>query len=184
MSASNKEVQIIEWIKQDDLRMDALRIAAQLNLNDWCIAAGFVRALVWDKLHGYEVASTLDDFDLIYFDHEDCSEEADRTNEQFLKEISDYPWSVKNQARMHIRNQDRAYMSTSDAMTYWVEVETAIGARLEGNGEIELIRPFGIEKLFSFTITLNLKRPKPDAFQKRITQKKWLEKWPKLKISD
>ena len=177
------ETQIINWIASDDLRMDALRIAATLNLNDWCLAAGFVRALIWDKLHGFENLTKLDDFDLIYFDKGDIREETDRQKEQYLKEISDYPWSVKNQARMHIRNQDQPYLSTSDAMTYWVEVETAIGVRLNRDGKLELIKPFGIESLFEFTVTLNQKRPKPDAFQDRLAAKRWLQIWPKLRAS-
>ncbi len=40
---------------------------------------------------------------------------------------------------MHERNNDNPYGSTSDAMTYWVEVETAVGANLSAQGDIEII---------------------------------------------
>jgi len=42
------ESQIKDWIQGDAERMRALQIASTLQLNDWCIAAGFVRNLVWE----------------------------------------------------------------------------------------------------------------------------------------
>ena len=47
--------QVIEWIESDRDRMEALELASTLGLNDWCLAAGFVRNLIWDKLHNKEV---------------------------------------------------------------------------------------------------------------------------------
>jgi len=167
----------------DDMRMDALRVASKLKLNDWCLAAGFVRTLIWDKLHGYEQATTLDDIDLIYFDEDNCGKKIDQQKEYHLKKISDYPWSVKNQARMHLRNRDMPYVSSSDAMTYWVELQAAIGAKLSVNGDIIILAPFGLKIFFDNSITLNQKRPKPNAFKNRVREKKWLEKWPNLIVN-
>lgn len=173
--------QIIYWLGQDDMRMEALERASSLKLNDWCLAAGFVRNMVWDKLHDYEVPTPLNDIDLIYFDPEDATDE--KEYEQRLKSLSILPWSVKNQTKMHIRNGDHPYSSTADAMSYWVEVETAVGVKLE-SGKIELVAPFGLEALMSKTISINKKRVKKDAFRERMTRKKWLEIWPDLKITD
>ncbi|WP_020407830.1 nucleotidyltransferase family protein [Hahella ganghwensis] len=160
--------------------MEALRIAESLKLNDWSIGAGFVRNLVWDKLHDYPEFTPVNDIDLIYFDETNITKEQDLSIEERLKLISDLPWSVKNQARMHIRNHDLPYCSTEDAMSHWVELETAIGAKLSSYGEIELIAPFGVERLFANTITLNSKRMKPKEFKQRVAGKRWLEIWPKL----
>lgn len=164
------------------MRMDALRVASRLKLNDWCLAAGFVRTLIWDKLHGYDRATRLDDIDLIYFDPKKCSDKIDQEKECYLRQVSGYPWSVKNQARMHLRNKDKPYLSTSDAMTYWVELQASIGAKLSENGDIIVLAPFGLNVFFDNSITLNRKRPKPTAFKNRIKDKRWLEKWPKLKV--
>ncbi|MBT5072834.1 MAG: nucleotidyltransferase family protein [Kordiimonadaceae bacterium] len=163
--------------------MDALEIASSLGLNDWCLAAGFVRNIVWDKLHGFDVATPLNDIDFIYFDLENVEVESELRYEERLKSISNLPWSVKNQARMHVRNDDKPYSSTTDAMSYWVEVETAIGASISSDGDISLVAPFGVEALFSNTVTINQKRIKRDAFEQRLCDKKWLEIWPRLKIS-
>lgn len=173
---------LIRWIHSDKYRMGALKAARNLNLPDWCLAAGFVRNLVWDKLHHYQQATQLNDFDLIYFDLEAISEEKDRALESSLCKHSELPWSVKNQARMHHRNNDLAYQSTQDAMRYWPEIETAVGARLNQNNDIEIIAPFGLYALFNNTITINPLKPKPEIFKQRVKNKAWLTRWPQLSV--
>ncbi|MEO0438294.1 MAG: nucleotidyltransferase family protein [Pseudomonadota bacterium] len=182
-AVSEHTAKVILWLEQDPLRQRALAQAAELRLPDWCIAAGFVRNLIWDRLHGRRRSTPLNDIDLIYFDPTDSSRGRDKRTEEQLRGKSGLNWSVKNQARMHVRNDDEPYSSTSHAMSYWVEVETAIGARLvEQGGEIELVAPFGVRHLFEQTITLNPKRRKPEAFRERIRKKAWLETWPKLRV--
>lgn len=178
----DNEAQIKQWIKEDEARYHALKIAAGLNLNDWCLAAGFVRNLIWDKLHDFESLTSLNDIDFIYFDPNNVSHKIDKEHEATLTAASEHPWSVKNQARMHVRNNDIPYTSTSDAMSYWVEIETAIGARLDPCGEMTLIAPFGLKSLFDFTITINSKRIKQADFQHRVSSKRWLETWPNLAV--
>ncbi|MCC3860418.1 nucleotidyltransferase family protein [Pseudemcibacter aquimaris] len=179
MQDQQGKLQIIKWINEDPLRREALDVASRLSLPDWCLAAGFVRNLVWDKLHEYAEATPLNDIDLIYFDPDFKHSETEIEDQ--LKSVLGLPWSVKNQARMHIRNGDQPYKSTSDAMSYWVEVETAVGATVR-NGECDIIAPFGIAALFQNTVTINTKRPKPDDFDSRLKSKGWLEIWPKLKV--
>ena len=179
----DNSAQIKRWISEDAMRMQALFIAGSLGLSDWCLAAGFVRNLAWDKVHGYSRATALNDIDVIYFDPDKASEEADKALESRLNEISDFPWSVKNQARMHERNSDNPYASIEDAMSYWVEVETAVGASLNESNDIEIVAPFGIDVLLEYTITPNPKRSKPDAFAQRMQEKRWLELWPNLVVN-
>ncbi|GGX62866.1 nucleotidyltransferase family protein [Saccharospirillum salsuginis] len=175
---------ISTWLREDDQRMACLRAVADLNLPDWCIAAGFVRNLVWDRLHDCETTSPLNDVDVVYFDPNDVSEDRDRALETRLLEQLDRPWSVKNQARMHRRNGDEAYRDTKDAMSYWPEIETAVGARLNREGYVELVSPFGLAPLMAGTVTMNTQRPKPEAFWERVEGKGWLERWPKLRVVD
>lgn len=176
------ETLIKEWIMADNKRCNALKHAAALELKDWCLAAGFVRNLVWDRIHGEHFSTPLNDIDLIYFNVSHKNKEADENYEAYLKSISNYPWSVKNQARMHIRNMDKPYSSTEDAMSYWVEVETAIGVRLSKNHDLKIVAPFGLDSLFNKTVTINSKRKKPEDFMARVNGKKWLELWPNLRL--
>jgi hypothetical protein len=164
--------------------MRALEAAYALHLPDWCIAAGFVRNLIWDKLHGFAQTTPLNDIDLIYFDSHQSSRERDRQIEARLN-VSDAGrcWSVKNQARMHLRNHDQPYRSTLDAMRYWIEIETAIGVKLDKEGRLAIVSPFGLDSLFDKKITPNMKRFKPADFSGRVSAKKWLEIWPELTIN-
>jgi len=172
---------ICTWIRQDPWRWQVLLCAEKLNLPDWCLAAGFVRNLVWDKLHNYAHSTPLTDIDLIYFNPRDLNENTEREYVSRLCAMMEAPWSVKNQARMHLRNDHEPYQSTEDAMTYWVEVETAIGVR-RVNRELQLLAPLGIESLARGELTLN-PRSRAENFYQRINQKQWLTKWPQLKTT-
>ena len=83
---------------------------------------------------------------------------------------------------MHIRNDDPPYLSTSDAMSYWVEVETAVGVTLTGDSQMKIIAPFGVSNLLQGTVTLNEKRKKSIDFHHRVESKGWMTHWPRLKI--
>ncbi len=172
-----------EWMLSDADRLSALTAVSRLNLPDSCIAAGFVRNLAWDNLHSKHYPTPLNDLDVIYFDPTDISEQRDIDLETQLKNKMNWPWSVKNQARMHFRNNDQPYQSTIDAMSYWPELETAVGVRLVGElNDLEFISPFGLSHLFNSTITMNPKRPKPEQFHLRVKNKKWLKQWPNLNL--
>jgi hypothetical protein len=173
---------LISWIAEDSYRMEALEVAETLGLKDWCLAAGFVRNFIWDKLSDKSKSTPLNDVDLIYHDVDDLSEQVDITLENRLKRFSSHPWSVKNQARMHHRNGDRPYASCAEAMRHWVEVETAVGVSFSRAAGIQIIAPFGLSANFANTITLNQVRPKPRAFSSRLLIKHWQRHWPALKI--
>jgi len=177
------ENRIKDCIRGDADRMAALHSVVTLNLKDWCIAAGFVRNLVWDNLHKSKIPTPLNDIDLIYYDPDEIAEATEKKFEDKIKAISNLPWSVKNQARMHERNNDAPYLSTTDAMSYWVEIETAVGVRLSDTGNIEILAPFGVSNLFKNTITFNSKRQSLEDFYRRIEKKQWLSHWPNLTVS-
>ncbi|MDC8829530.1 nucleotidyltransferase family protein [Alteromonas gilva] len=175
---------IASWLRADTQRWQALEVAASLQLPDWCLAAGFVRNLVWDHLHNKPQPTPLNDIDVVYFNTEDVNAASDQTYQQQLYGKSPFPWSVKNQARMHTRNQDKPYLSTADAMRHWVEIETAVGVRLNNSRELEFIAPFGLAPLFALSVTLNQHCPKPAVFRQRINNKHWLATWPKLQVNN
>lgn len=176
------EQQIIEWIAQDEVRMRALRAVKTRGLEDACLAAGFVRNLVWDKLHGYVQTTPLNDIDVVYFNPHDLNPATDLHYEQRLKAIITLPWSVKNQARMHLKYGRAPYRSTRDAMSYWVEKETAIGVQINAHNALELVAPLGVESLFAFTISANPQHGMPEVLLARAEEKGWTARWPKLRI--
>lgn len=178
------EKDILSLINKDEWMMIVLKTAQSLDLPDWMVGAGFVRNKVWDHLHGFNERTPLSDIDVIYFDSQNINETREKELEQALKEkMSGTPWSVKNQARMHLVNNEAPYISSEDALSRWPEVVTCVAVKLNDNQELELIAPHGISELVNLEV-----KPSPAFMRKlgiyedRIRKKGWQEKWPKLKI--
>ena len=183
MSLSDEYLATLDdWIKSDQLRWHILSVAAKLNLPKWCLAAGFVRNLVWDKLHGYTNATPLNDIDLIYLDTDNTNPDKDAALECQLKNCLNIPWSVKNQARMHNRNGHRPYKSIEDAMSFWPELETMFGVCLDDENSLKLISPIKLDYLWQRKITYNPKSCLKD-FKGRVRSKEWLKIWPNLSFA-
>jgi hypothetical protein len=89
-------------------------------------------------------------------------------------------WSVKNQARMHLRNGDAPYRDTFDAIAHCLETATAIAARTV-KGQVEVIAPFGVGDLLSLVV-----RPTPafahkmTIYHERLSDKNGPDFWPRL----
>jgi uncharacterized protein len=160
-----------------------LEALAALNLPDAWIAAGLVRNVVWDERHGFPF-SMPDDIDVIYFDLNDPAGGREPEIESMLRTVAPgLPWSVRNQARMHSRNGHAPYRSSTDAMAHWVETATALGVRLAPDGSLEIAAPHGLADLDALIL-----RPGPayrqrlNVFHARQAQKRWLERWPMLRV--
>ena len=179
------KAQIVQWLKLDCQRWFSLLVACEVAnrfaVSDYWLAAGFVRNLVWDHLHQLP-KQPLSDIDFVFFDNT-------RTDIAFEREIEaalmasapDLPWSVKNQARMHLRNDDRPYTSVVDAMGFWPEQETAVGVKLVTVGKLDIVSAFGLNTLFSCQLTPNPQRSL-SVFDRRVRDKGWLTTYPKLHI--
>ncbi len=90
--------ELIALIKEDRMRTEALGQVAELCLPQCYIAAGFVRNLVWDSLHGF--VTPLNDVDVIYFDPTESNPDANLQYEAHLKaRMPQFNWQVRNQAK-------------------------------------------------------------------------------------
>ncbi|TRX48722.1 nucleotidyltransferase family protein [Fulvivirga sp. M361] len=168
-------------ISDDKWMLETLKTVRSLALNDCWIGAGFVRNKIWDYQHGLE-RQALNDIDVIYFDRLRLSRQDDLSLERTLNSINPaLNWSVKNQARMHLRNGHRPYKNCEDAMAYWPETATSVAVRLNTKGSIEYIAPCGLEDLFNLVVA-----PTPNAdlkvYQDRLESKAWKKKWRNLVI--
>jgi len=122
----------MELISNNDEIMKDLKMIRTLKLSDWYVSAGYVRNYIWDTLHGYSTRTPLNDIDVIYFNAEEMDEKIEKKYERILEQETGISlWSIKNQARMHIRNGDKPYKSIEEAMSHWPETVTAVGIRLE-----------------------------------------------------
>ncbi|MGF1755134.1 nucleotidyltransferase family protein [Vibrio makurazakiensis] len=173
---------IIQLIKQDPVRVQALDCVKGLDLPQCYLAAGFVRNLVWDHLHHRSTPTPLNDVDVIYFDSDEVNDQRYlELEQQLLLEMPQVNWQVRNQAKMHLRNGDEPYQDVVDAMSYWPEKETAIAIRKLSDHRYQCISPFGYESLFDLNVTYNPKRKRLE-FEERLEAKGWLSTWPKLNV--
>lgn len=179
------EHRLIQLIRVDSVRMTALKAVRSLQLPDCWIGAGFIRNFVWSHLHGQTPLQHEADIDVIWFGAEDREEETDRAFEAQLQTMMpDQNWSVKNQARMHIRNGDLPYSSCADAMRHWPETATAIAIRLADDGDLQCNVPFGLSDLFTLQLnpTPHFQANKPQLFPKRVKEKGWLRQFPLVQM--
>jgi hypothetical protein len=162
-----------------------LQAVAEADLPDCWIGAGFIRDAVWDQLHGYEKTAPHGDVDVIWFPNVPTQADVDqRVEDELRAAVPELQWSVKNQARMHLRNADAPYVSVADAMRHWPETATAVAARLGSSGQIEINAPFGLDDLFALRLrpTPAFQTSKHPIFIDRVSSKRWIERYPMLTL--
>ena len=175
---------IINFIQSDDWIMTLLTALKNINEPDCWIAAGAIRNPIWAILHGIKFFPEKEnDVDVIFFDTSDLSYSKEIAYETTLKAlVPTANWEVRNQARMHLRNNDKPYKDCFNALEHWAETPTAIGARLVLN-QIELLAPYGVSDLLGLTVRQTPKFiHKRQIYYDRIEEKQWRSKWPLLTI--
>jgi len=181
------EYQICSILRLDPFRWRLLGVVRDLDLPDCWIGAGFVRNAVWDRLHKRSPSRPTGDVDVIWHDSTRADPAEDRHNEAILRDAEpSITWSVKNQARMHVRNGDDPYTSAVDAMRYWPETATAVAARRRGTDDCEIAGPFGFDDLFGLALrpTPRFSGEKRIIYEDRLRVKAWASCWPLLRRVD
>jgi len=162
--------------------MGCLEALADVAPSAW-IGAGFVRSLVFDRRAG--ITTPLEDVDVVLFGQGSRAAEAP-LRERLRERAPDVPWSVKDQARMHLKNADEPYRDLAHALCHWPEVASVVATRLGTDG-VELLAPLGLDDLFAGLI-----RPTPHmhsrpdrraVFAERLRTKRWQERWPGLQVA-
>ncbi|REH54958.1 hypothetical protein C7448_102491 [Tenacibaculum gallaicum] len=178
---ANFTTELVAIIENDSWMLNILETVSSLHLSDCWIGAGFVRNKIWDYKHNSR-RTPLNDVDVIYFDESDISKARELALEEQLKTINfSVNWSVKNQARMHIRNNHLPYKDCYEAISYWPETATAIAVQLNTNNQIDFIAPHGLDDVFNLIV-----RPTPNfdltTYRNRVMNKGWENIWEKLVI--
>lgn len=177
MKLKNKDA-IIQIIYTDEWMMGVLKTVRSLHLPDWWICAGFVRSKIWDVLHEFERRTTTQDIDVVYFDRENIDESEEKRLEKVLHDsMPTIPWSVKNEARMHILNNTKPYTSAEDAIAKFPETATSIGMKLDENDQLLITAPHGVDDVLNCFVC-----PTPyflgnDILMKTYHQRKYDKNW-------
>src|SRR5215471_11775939 len=167
----------------------ALNVVRDIDPPCWCIGAGAIRNAVWDALHNRSVPSFLADIDVAYFDRMELSREREEHYRlALLKQEPEFTWEVTNQAGVHrwfetvFGHAVEPLESIEDAVASWPETATSVGIRLGRDDTLQIIAPLGLDDLFGMVVRRNPRRVSPEAYQKRIETKRYLERWPNATI--
>ncbi|MFC3345422.1 nucleotidyltransferase family protein [Paenibacillus abyssi] len=168
--------------------MDILETAKSLHLPDWWVCAGFVRSKIWDVQHGFTERTSLPDVDVIYFDKSNLDEKTEKKLEKKLRSIKpNIPWSVKNEARMHVVNNIPPYSSSVDAISKFPETATALGLTLDDHNHVVLTAPCGIEDAVNLVLKptpyFEESKERANIYEERIIKKNWKRIWSKIKVA-
>lgn len=176
-------------IRATPLLMDVIGRLPELNLPDAWLVSGAIYNTVWNHLTDRPPLTGINDIDLFYFDASDLSYEAeDRAIKRADQVFAGLPLPVqlRNQARVHLWYPDRfgevypALSSSREAIDRFASLTHAVGARLDGAGEIELYTPFGLDDLFSFRIVPNRRMNNQATHDKKGERAKSV--WPEVVV--
>ncbi|MBR8835131.1 MAG: nucleotidyltransferase family protein [Stigonema ocellatum SAG 48.90 = DSM 106950] len=130
---------------------------AKVNLPNWWLAGGAVRNTVWHSIFGENCRLVIKDFDIAFFDPEGDRSQELAAKATLTEQFPHYTFDVKNQASFaRWRPGDKTYSSTEDGITNWLHTATAVGVRLDLQGQWQFFTPYGLDDLFSGII-----RPTP-----------------------
>lgn len=166
--------------------MTALR---GLALPDWLIFSGAIYQPVLNHLTGRDPDHGVRDYDLGYFDAADLSYEAEDRVISAVAAAFEPPFrqmvEVRNQARVHLWFEGKfgevygPLANTAEALTRFTSPTFAVGARLEDDGAMTILAPFGLEDLFALRLAPNPLRA-TNGFARTAASVR--RRWPELTI--
>lgn len=183
LSKQEQEDYIIKLVEKNHTVQSILKTLQKVD-EELYLGGGVIRNIIWDDLHNHQEMTQIDDIDVIHFDDQNKTKNHDLAIEKKLKTIMpNFKWSVKNQARMNVVNNDEPYSSLYDAISKWPETASAMLIRNDLDGKYTIIAPFGFDDLFRLIV-----QPTPhfmskiERYRQRVLEHNWQEKWAKLKI--
>jgi uncharacterized protein len=121
------------------------------------------------------------------FDPTNIDELEEKKLEEVLKTLkSNTPWSVKNEARMHIKSKMPPYSSSVDAISKFPETATALGVKLDEKDNLVITAPCGISDVVNLEVKptpfFTETKERVEIYEDRITKKNWKSTWHNLKV--
>ncbi|SEM53201.1 hypothetical protein SAMN05216431_10411 [Ligilactobacillus sp. WC1T17] len=177
------EEQLIEWINQDPHFSEIFNILARYHLPEVTLCAGTIRELVWNHLENKPSSIMRNNLDIYYNDPGQSYEEYLTIQSSLNQRHSKYLWDLRNitlKKRHSDKSPDGATMN--EVIANFPEKCSAIGVAREIDGSLNIIAPYGLDELFSETITSTGALNDLD-FKRRIERKKWLHDFEKATLN-
>jgi hypothetical protein len=150
-------------VRADPDLMRLLTAVRALGLPQWRLVAGCLYQTVWNVLTGRSRGTGIKDYDVIYFDTDLSWAAEDRVIRDVAAATRGLagPVEVRNQARVHLWFEDRfgaAYAPlrcADEALARYASQVHAVGVRLEQDGALDVVAPFGLADLFAMVVRPN-----------------------------
>lgn len=158
----------------------------EIGLPDCWLVAGAIAQTIWNDAFGRAANAGIKDADIVYFDADDLSEEAELKEEAQLRDRFvrlGLKLDVKNEARVHLWYEKKfgypipPYQSTAAAIASFPTTATSIGVRWCG-GRFECCAPYGLDDLFGLIVRPNKRQITPVIYEAKVAR--WQNEWPQL----
>lgn len=170
--------------------MTVLEGLRALDFPQWRLVSGAVYQSVWNDVTGRPSDHGLKDYDALYFDPDPSWDAEDvfirRAAEAFAPPLRDMV-EVRNQGRVHLWFEGKfgepypPLSSADEAVERFLAPAFAVGVRLEKDGRLDVLAPFGLEDCFAMRLRPNPHRAVNAANLGRVAEKLKL-RWPELTL--
>jgi uncharacterized protein len=163
---------------------------SSISLPDCWLCGGVIAQTAWNYALNLPCHHGLADIDLVYFDADDLSAEAETRQAARVRDLlSDVPiWiDVKNEARVHLWYESKfcypiaPYTSAAHAIATFPTTAGAIGIRPDASG-LSILAPFGLSDLLGLIVRPNKSQIGQAIYEQKTAR--WRTLWPQLSIAE
>jgi hypothetical protein len=178
------ESDLIESISQSPEIMELLAILNTVKLPNYYLAGGSVTQAIWNRKLGDSALKNVKDFDVVYFDTAQNTDEGQFEAEIEKQTSFSIPVDIKNQANVHkwygkkFGNDITPLKRSEDGIKMWLPC-FAVGIRLDGDN-LNVFAPYGLEDLGNMVIRPNKRAMSKDNYD--TMNKSFIKRWPTLDI--
>ena len=182
------QVDCLEQIlQQNKVIQKILKLAPKFQMPNWYLGAGSIAQTIWNELHGFDLNYGIKDYDLVYYDSNNLSDEKEELYIQKGKELfKDIPVEIKNEARVHLWYKKRfgypirPYQSIEDAINTWPTTATCIAVKYNDKSQFIIYAPYGLNDLLGMIVRPNKTQITKETYLRKV--ERWKTIWHKLKI--
>lgn len=187
--AAEQAAAIERFIRDEPVLMEVLEGLRADGLPDQLVVAGAIYNLAWNRLTDRPALAGINDIDVFYHDPDTSWDAEDAVIRRLAARFAHLPLpvQVRNQARVHLwfpqkfGVTDFAPLTSSGEMLGRYASKThAVGARLEADGRMTVLAPFGLDDIFSFRIVPNPVLPNRPAHETKGARAKSV--WPEITV--
>ncbi len=181
------EAELVAVLRQQPPLVRLMDALGRAPLPEWFVGAGIIYQTWWNHRSDLPLATGIVDIDLVYFDPDRCSGDAEHEIQARLAPLTaPLPLDVNNQARVHqwypavFGKQIPPYSSSRAAIATWPTTASSVGLTSR-DGQWQLYAPFGLDDLLDM-----IARPNRVLIPQAVYEKKtarWSRCWPLLTVT-